>query len=116
MCGGLELEWTICEVYGLGMKLEDIKNAVEPACRDFDVERLDVFGSVARGTSTQASDLDLLVEFREPARDPAKRFFGLLHRIEDTLGCEVDLLTLSGLRNPYFRKQILGERTPVYGG
>ena len=114
-CGSYELERIDHEVYGLGMKLDDIKEAIEPACRDFDVQRLDVFGSVARGTSTQASDLDLLVEFRDPAREPAKRFFGLLHRIEDTFGCRVDLLTRSGLRNPYFRKRILGERIPLYG-
>jgi hypothetical protein len=98
------------------MRLEDIRRAVAPACRDFNVRRLDAFGSVARGTSTEASDLDLVVEFREPATHPAKRFFGLLHRIEDTLGCEVDLLTLPGLRNPYFRKRVLDERVPLYEG
>ncbi len=98
------------------MTLEAIKRAVEPACRDFRVRRLDAFGSVARGTSTNASDLDLLVDFQNPADHPAKRFFGFLHRIEDTLGCEVDLLTLSGLRNPYFRKRVLRERVPLYEG
>ena len=96
------------------MRLEDIKRAVEPACRDFNVRRLDVFGSVRRGSSTRASDLDLLVEFQDPTHQPAKRFFGLLHRIEDTLGCEVDLLTLSSLRNPYFKKRVLKERVPLY--
>ena len=30
-------------------------------------------------------------------------FFGLRHRLEDSLGCKVDLLTINGLRNPYFR-------------
>lgn len=75
-----------------------------------------MFGSVARNASTSASDLDLLVEFRESSNHPAKRFFGLLHRIEDILGCEVDLLTLTGLRNPYFKKRVLEERIPVYEG
>jgi predicted nucleotidyltransferase len=98
------------------MRLEDVKRAVEPACRRFGVRRLDVFGSVARGTSASASDLDLLVEFHTLGERPAKRFFGLLHGIEDALGCEVDLLTLSGLRNPYFRKRVLEERIPLYEG
>ena len=98
------------------MRLDEIKEAVAPACRDFNVRRLDVFGSVARGTPTETSDLDLVVEFREPASRPAKRFFGLLHTIEDTLGCQVDLLTLSGLRNPYLRKRVLAERVPLYEG
>lgn len=98
------------------MRLDDIKRAVAPACRDFRVRRLDAFGSVARGAPGPSSDLDLLVEFAEPASHLAKRFFGLLHRLEDTLGCDVDLLTLRGLRNPYFRKRVLAERVPLYEG
>lgn len=98
------------------MKLDEIRVAVAPACRDFRVRRLDVFGSVARGTSTNASDLDLIVEFQEPESHLAKRFFGLLHRIEDALGCQVDLLTLRSLRNPYFKKRVLEERVPLYEG
>jgi predicted nucleotidyltransferase len=98
------------------MTVEDIREAARPACRDFDVKRLDVFGSAARGSSTASSDVDLLVEFRDPEIHLAKRFFGLLHRLEDSLGCQVDLLTLSSLRNPYFRKRILQERIPLYEG
>ena len=98
------------------VKLEDIKKAALPACREFDVRRLDAFGSIARDTTNASSDVDLLVEFREPSRSPAKRFFGLLHQLEDTLGCEVDLLTMASLRNPYFRARVLRERIPVYEG
>ena len=98
------------------MRLEEIKATAIPACRDFNVRRLDAFGSTARGTATAFSDVDLLVEFRDPAHRPAKRFFGLLHRLEDGLGHEVDLLTVDSLRNPYFRKRVLGERIPLYEG
>jgi len=80
------------------------------------VRRLDAFGSVARGEETASSDIDLLVEFDDPDRNPAKRFFGFLHSLEDTLGCEVDLLTIEGLRNPYFKKRVLQERVPIYEG
>lgn len=85
-----------------------------PACRDFNVRRLDAFGSLARGTATASSDVDLLVEFRDPGVNPAKRFFGLLHRLQDGLGCDVDLLTVDSLRNPYFRKRVLSERIRLY--
>ena len=43
-----------------------------------------------------------------------RRFFGLLHHLEDALGCEVDLLTVNGLRNPYFKRRVLEERVPIY--
>ncbi len=98
------------------MTLDDLKRTAAPACRQFDVRRLDAFGSLARGTASAESDVDLLVEFRDPDRTPAKRFFGLLHYLEDNLGCQVDLLTLDGLRNPYFKRRVLAERVPIYEG
>ena len=98
------------------MTLEEIKKVAEPACREFKVKRLDLFGSLARGEGTAQSDVDLLVEFEEPDVHPSKKFFGLLHHLEDALGCEVDLLTVSSLRNPYFCRRVLKERVNIYGG
>lgn len=98
------------------MRLAEISKVAVPACRQFDVKRLDAFGSTVRGSSTSSSDVDLLVEFKDPDREPAKRFFGLLHRLEDSLGCPVDLLTAGSLRNPYFSARALRETVPVYEG
>ena len=96
------------------MTLEEIKKVASLACREFKVKRLDVFGSLARGEETVDSDIDLLVEFEEPDQQPSKRFFGLLHYLEDTLGCGVDLLTVNSLRNPYLRRTVLKERKNIY--
>ena len=98
------------------MNLKDISAIASPACSEFGVKRLEVFGSVARGAFTDSSDVDLLVEFGEPDRAPAKRFFGLLHYMEDKLGCTVDLLTVAGLRNPYFKKRVEQEKVTIYEG
>ncbi|WP_306296655.1 nucleotidyltransferase family protein, partial [Candidatus Entotheonella palauensis] len=98
------------------MNLEEIKQVAVPACEAFRVKRLDLFGSLARGEGTSKSDVDLLVEFEEPDLHPSKRFFGLLHYLEDALGCDVDLLTINGLKNPYFRRNVLKARVNVYGG
>jgi uncharacterized protein len=98
------------------MTLEEIKKVAMPACREFKVKRLDLFGSLVRGEHTAESDVDLLVEFERPDLHPSKRFFGLLHHLEDALGCEVDLLTVSSLSNPYFRRRVLKERMNIYGG
>lgn len=97
------------------MTLEEIKGVAVPACQQFRVKQLDIFGSYARGDVGPSSDLDLLVEFEEPERSPAKRFFGLLHHLEDSLHCEIDLLTLTGIKNPYFRQRVLRERVMIYG-
>jgi len=98
------------------MQVKDVREIALPACRAFKVRRLDVFGSIARGADTPSSDVDLIVEFIDPARSPAKRFFGLLHRLEDSLGCDVDLLTVDSLRNPYFKTRVLNEKVSIYEG
>jgi len=98
------------------MTLEEIKKIAIPACREFNVKRLDLFGSLMRGEENVNSDVDLLVEFEEPDLHPSRRFFGLLHHFEDVLKCKVDLLTVNGIKNPYFRRKVLKERVNIYGG
>jgi len=75
--------------------------------RDFAVETLSLFGSVARGESTDSSDVDLLVEFNRP--------IGLLHLIqteqylESLLGVErVDLILRRAVL-PELKEQIFAE-------
>jgi len=65
-----------------------------------------VFGSVARGTATDDSDLDLLVALA-PVRTP---FFpgGLKADLEDLLGCSIDIVTEQSLHR-LMRAQILAE-------
>jgi len=96
--------------------LDKIRTVALPACREFSVRRLDVFGSLARGEDSASSDVDFLVEFDRPSQKAAERFFGLLHHLEDGLGCAIDLLTVNGLRNPYFRRRVLSERVCIYEG
>ena len=97
------------------MTIEKIKEIAGPACREFRVKRLDLFGSLSRDQGTAVSDVDLIVEFEDPTTLPSTRFFGLLHHLEDKLNCRVDLLTFNGLKNPYFRRSILDERVNIYG-
>ncbi len=97
------------------MHLNEIKKIALPICEELDVKRLDVFGSVARGQDRPTSDVDFLVEFENPASRPSKRFFKLLHYLEDNLGRGVDLLVAGALKNPYLRRRLLHEKINVYG-
>jgi hypothetical protein len=69
-----------------------------------------VFGSVARGDDTEASDLDILVD--------ARRGTSLLdlvkakHAVEDALGVPVDLVTLEDLPESH-RATALAEAVPL---
>jgi predicted nucleotidyltransferase len=64
---------------------------------------LALFGSVARGTATAASDFDILVAFDGPAT--SDRYFGVQFYLEDLLGRPVDLVTETALR-PELRARI----------
>ena len=66
-----------------------------------------VFGSVARGEETSASDIDFLVDYDLSKISP---WFpgGLLADLEDLLGCQVDIVTEKGLHD-LIRERILQE-------
>ncbi len=91
--------------------------ALAAICRRYGVMRLEVFGSAADGTfDPERSDVDFLVEFR-PGADLGPwmgRFFDLKRELEETMGRPVDLVMASGLRNPYFRREVEKTRRPVY--
>jgi predicted nucleotidyltransferase len=76
----------------------------------FGVRHLAVFGSVARGEATSASDLDLLVDFEGAATFDA--FMGLKLFLEDALGVRVDLVTRAALK-PRLRSRIESESRRV---
>ncbi len=96
--------------------IESRRGAVASLCRQFHVERLDVFGSAASDAfDEQASDLDFLVEFRPvESMSPAGQYFGLLDELQKLFGREVDLLTQRSLRNPYFIRSVEKTRRLLY--
>lgn len=101
--------------------LADIDNhqrELAEICRRYGVTRLDVFGSAARGTDFKPgrSDIDFLVKFApESTMTPLDRFFGLARELEEILGCSVDLIEESAVRNPFILAGIQRSREPVYG-
>lgn len=62
----------------------------------FGVSSLALFGSTARGSANEKSDVDVLVAFDGPAT--SARYFGVQFYLEDLLGCPVDLVTDKALR------------------
>jgi predicted nucleotidyltransferase len=69
-----------------------------------------VFGSVIRGTDTDTSDLDLLVD---PLPGVTLFDLGAIQiELEESLGISVDVLTPKDLPMK-FRDQVLGEALPV---
>ncbi|MEA5414763.1 nucleotidyltransferase family protein [Synechococcus sp. BA-132 BA5] len=92
--------------------LADRLEPLRHLCNRYGVDRLEVFGSAAKGLFDPASsDLDFIVKMtgqREPGY--ARRFCSFADELEALFGCPVDLLTESMIHNPYFRNNVDASR------
>ena len=88
--------------------------ALQAAARLHRVQRLELFGSAARGAVP--NDYDFLVVFESlPPLEHGRAYLALLTELQRVLGKPVDLLELEELRNPYFLQNIQSDRTLIYG-
>jgi len=87
--------------------LEEIKNIIEQHRQEleerFKVSNIAIFGSFARGEQDEKSDVDILVEFKEPV---GFLFIHLADFLEEILERNVDLVTEDGIK-PNRRKYIM---------
>ena len=79
--------------------------------RRMGVASLALFGSLARDEASEASDVDLLVDFDRAVG--LFHFFRLRHRLEDILGVERVDLVQRGAVHPALRDRILQEAVDV---
>jgi predicted nucleotidyltransferase len=86
-------------------------NALFTLCRENDVARLGVFGSMARGDANDQSDIDLLVEFSK--RKSLLALVSLERKMSAALGRKVDLLTEAAI-SPYLRDGIKRDLRVIY--
>ena len=73
----------------------------------FDVRKIGIFGSYARGDEVETSDIDILVEFEKSTFD---NYFDLLFYLEKLFGKSVDLVTSRGISQyirPYVEEEVV---------
>jgi predicted nucleotidyltransferase len=76
---------------------------------EYGIERIGIFGSVARGEQTDDSDVDVCIE------SPSMSLFtlsGLYLNLEKILGTPVDIIRMHKNMNPYFKQRI--EKEAIY--
>ncbi len=61
----------------------------------YGVKRIGLFGSFAKGSASETSDVDLVVEFERPL---GFDFIEFNEYLEDLLGAKVDVLTQAGIQ------------------
>jgi hypothetical protein len=82
-----------------------LRNALPLLAARFHVKRLGLFGSYVRGEQTEASDVDVLVEFSAPI---GWEIVDVKEHLEKVLGMRVDLVTSPALK-PQYRDRVLSE-------
>ncbi len=76
--------------------IEKIKSQYPYLSSEFGIKRIGVFGSAAKQSDRDQSDIDLVVEFERPI---GLEFMRLAQYMEKLFGRKVDILTRDGIRN-----------------
>ena len=96
------------------MKRDDVliklKEQRQELTERYGIASLFLFGSVARDEARPDSDIDLLVEFKQPIG--LFQFIELQQQLEALLGCKVDLGTKRSLK-VQFKDQVFQEAIRV---
>lgn len=71
--------------------ISDVQNVLTPVFHDYGILCAVLFGSVAKGTATEKSDLDLLVD----SRLHGLRFVGFMEAVQRAVGMPVDVFDVS---------------------
>lgn len=94
------------------------REQIQALCRQYNVRRLDAFGSAVRQTDfdPDRSDVDFLVEFEPDALSGMsfRKYQALRDALAAILGRPVDLVTADSIENPYVRADIEQSRENVH--
>jgi predicted nucleotidyltransferase len=89
---------------------------IENLCRQYNVKKLYVFGSVLTDAFYKDSDVDLIVAFEDiPVENYADNYFDFKFSLQDVFKRPIDLLEEQAIKNPYFRQCVNQKRQLIYG-
>ena len=93
--------------------LDMIKEEVKPIARQYGVKKAYLFGSYAKGTADENSDIDIMIEKGAPLS--LLGLSGMRQTLQETLNMSVDLITTSGIDDEFYNS-IKGTEVLIYEG
>ena len=100
----------IDETHGI-LKYENIISICTEIFRDYKIHYCYLFGSYAKGSPTELSDVDLLIS----TDISGLKFYGLAERLREGLKKKVDLINVEQLKdNPELIEEILKDGIKIY--
>ena len=95
------------------VNMEFIKKNIALCLKDVPVVKAILFGSYAKGTQDDISDIDIVIDSK--GRLKGFKFFGLLEKLSTSLGKTVDLIEISEIdRDSEMYNTIIREGVVVY--
>ncbi len=88
--------------------IDEIRRIVKPIAEKYRIPAIYLFGSYARGTANEHSDVDLLVDTAGTELKSLLTLGALYNDLEEALGKKIDLITVNSLQQ---RLQVPSERT-----
>lgn len=99
------------EEHGI-LTVEDIKKKCESILDEYQVHYCVLFGSYAKGTPSESSDIDLLIS----TEVKGLRYFDMVEKIRESLHKKVDVLDVAQLKdNLELTNEILKDGIRIYG-
>lgn len=96
--------------------IEEKLNDIISLCKKHHVKSISLFGSAAKGTMHDNSDIDFLVQFSNDidVLDYADNYFLFLEKLENLIGKKIDLVSKKSLRNPILIDEIDSSKVDLY--
>lgn len=95
--------------------IDEIKDKVNPIAKQYNLSKVYLFGSYARGEEDENSDIDIALEIEDESQ--YMDVYGILSRV---FNCDVDILLVNDLLNPrtnigtLVKKNFLHDRVLLY--
>ncbi|MGI5874511.1 MAG: nucleotidyltransferase family protein [Bacillota bacterium] len=101
--------------------IEELRKRVFPVAEKYGIRSIDLIGSYARGTATEESDIDLIIDTEGTNLTSLFRLGAVYCDLEDAIGKKIDLITANSLKEPIqrkseirFRENIQREKVSLY--
>lgn len=91
--------------------IDEIKFKVSPIAKNYGIRRVSLFGSYARGTANDNSDIDICID--KGRMRSLIQYFAFINDLEKSLQCHVDVVT-SGIQDEDFLNNILRDEVLLY--
>jgi len=92
--------------------VHNVNNIIISTLKEFNPERIGIFGSFARNENTPTSDLDILVKFKDGIT--LLQLIKLENTLSEKLNIKVDLVTEGAISNKKLKEYIQKDLRIIY--